>query len=100
MTFPGQLSFGIFTCRVVYFRHQRTRAALFPQEDLERGYFDDFKELKDTAGKLWRSPDRLIPAEAVQPFPPIKVHWPKRQLHACPNSLHDNQQATAVAVLL
>ena len=43
------------------------------QEDLERGYFDDFKELKDTAGKLWRSPDRLIPAEAAQPFPPIKV---------------------------
>lgn len=44
------------------------------QEDLQRGYFDDFKELKDTQGKLWRAPDRLIPAEAARPFPPIKVH--------------------------
>lgn len=45
----------------------------FQQEDLQRGYFDDFKELKDTGGKLWRSPDRLSPADAAQPFPPIKV---------------------------
>ena len=60
----------------VFAAHGQEPQTLYPwsvQEDLERGYFDDFRELKDTAGKLWRSPDRPIPAEAAQPFPPIKV---------------------------
>lgn len=43
------------------------------QEDLQRGAFDDFKELRETDGKLWRSPDRLLPAQAARPFPSIRV---------------------------
>ncbi len=30
--------------------------------------------LRCDAGKLWRSPDRIIPADAARPFPRIQVH--------------------------
>ncbi len=49
------------------------KPSLTLQEDLQRGYFDDFKELKDTGGKLWRAPDRLIPEDAAQPFPDMRA---------------------------
>ena len=51
------------------------------QEDLQRGAFDDFRELRETEGKLWRSPERLLPAQAARPFPSIQVGH--RSVPAC-----------------
>jgi hypothetical protein len=33
----------------------RAYAARHPQDDLQRGHWDDFKELRDTGGKLFRA---------------------------------------------
>lgn len=68
------------------------------QEDLQRGYFDDFKELKDTQGKLWRAPDRLIPAEAARSFPPIKVVRPDKVAIEFPHAPEKAPAASLVCV--
>ncbi len=57
------------------------------QEETSRGYFDDFKELKDSKGKLFSSPDRLIAAQAA----PLV---PKSQACHCPDQCHIAFSAT------
>lgn len=39
------------------------------QEDLQRGYWDDFKQLKEQGGKMFRAPDGLTAAEVAPEFP-------------------------------
>ena len=43
------------------------------QEDMQHGYFDDFRAVRDQHGKIFASPDRLIDAQVALPFPPTKV---------------------------
>ena len=43
------------------------------QEDLQRGYWDDFKELRETKGKMFAAPDTLAPADAAPAFPSCTV---------------------------
>lgn len=44
--------------------------------DMERGYFDDFKELRDTQGKMFESSAQLTPPSHAPPFPPIYANAP------------------------
>ena len=43
------------------------------QEDLQRGYWDDFKELREGGGKMFAASDRLTPAAAAPAFPSCQV---------------------------
>ncbi len=40
---------------------------------MQHGYFDDFRAVRDQHGKIFSSPERLIDAQAAQPFPPTQV---------------------------
>ncbi|KAL6784337.1 hypothetical protein ACKKBG_A05760 [Auxenochlorella protothecoides x Auxenochlorella symbiontica] len=44
------------------------------QEDLQQGYFDDFREFRDQHGKVFES--RLIPVASAQPFPTLTASLP------------------------
>ena len=46
---------------------------LFVQEEASRGYFDDFKELKDSKGKLFGASDTLLPAGSAALLPNVQV---------------------------
>lgn len=41
------------------------------QEELQKGHFDDFKQLRDTQGKLFRGTSSLIPKKNSKVFPSI-----------------------------
>ena len=43
------------------------------QEEMSRGYFDDFKQLRDTEGRVISAPDRVIAAQAAPPCPGFQV---------------------------
>lgn len=43
------------------------------QEEASRGYFDDFKELRDSKGKLFESNRSVIPANEAQLVPHSEV---------------------------
>ncbi len=49
---------------------QRLRSV---QEDMQHGYFDDFRAVRDQHGKIFSSPDRLIDPQVAQPFPATQV---------------------------
>jgi ATPase complex subunit ATP10 len=38
---------------------------------MQRGYFDDFRDFRDSQGKVFHAPTRLIPAAAAPVFPQI-----------------------------
>lgn len=59
--------FEIFSKEAQKKRKQRLR------EDLQKGAFDDFKELKDTGGKLWHGSFKLLPQSVATLFPSIQV---------------------------
>jgi mitochondrial ATPase complex subunit ATP10 len=40
---------------------------------MQRGYFDDFREFRDTKGKVFRATERLLPASHAPQFPSISV---------------------------
>ena len=40
---------------------------------MQRGYFDDFRDFRDSQGKVFHSPQRLIPAAAAPLFPQISA---------------------------
>jgi len=44
--------------------------------DMEKNYFDDFKELRDTQGKMFQSSTQLTPPSHAPPFPPISATAP------------------------
>ncbi|DBB18824.1 TPA: hypothetical protein ACH3X3_000415 [Trebouxia sp. C0006] len=46
------------------------------KEDMQHGYFDDFRAVRDQHGKIFSSPERLIDAQAAQPFPPTQMVRP------------------------
>jgi len=46
------------------------------KEEADRGYWDDFKELRDSKGKLFSSPDRLIAAQAAPLVPDSQILLP------------------------
>lgn len=33
---------------------------------MQRGYFDDFRDFRDSKGKVFRAPERLVPASHVR----------------------------------
>eukprot|EP00850_Spirogloea_muscicola_P014294 SM000101S09292 [mRNA] locus=s101:502667:505453:+ [translate_table: standard] len=43
------------------------------QDELNRGYFDDFKELRKTRGKLHTTPTAPVPATTARLFPSLSV---------------------------
>ncbi|DBA84653.1 TPA: Mitochondrial ATPase complex subunit atp10, variant 2 [Trebouxia sp. C0004] len=43
---------------------------------MQHGYFDDFRAVRDQHGKIFSSPERLIDAQAAQPFPPTQMLRP------------------------
>ncbi|KAL3147112.1 hypothetical protein ABBQ38_015067 [Trebouxia sp. C0009 RCD-2024] len=46
------------------------------KEDMQHGYFDDFRAVRDQQGKIFSSPNRLIDAEVCRPFPSTQVVRP------------------------
>ena len=43
------------------------------REEMQQGYFDDFRDFRDRQGKVFDAPDRLVPAAAAPPFPRLEV---------------------------
>ncbi len=43
------------------------------QEEMKRGYFDDFKDLKETQGRMFEPSQALSPASTSQQVPTIAV---------------------------
>mmetsp|Transcript_20687 Transcript_20687/g.62343 ORF Transcript_20687/g.62343 Transcript_20687/m.62343 type:complete len:221 (-) Transcript_20687:976-1638(-) len=57
----------------IFKKEAREKRAKRLKEDLQKGAFDDFRELKYTKGKLWTASKGLLPAHMAQPFPSIKL---------------------------
>jgi mitochondrial ATPase complex subunit ATP10 len=51
-------------------RAERRRAL---KEEMQRGYFDDFRDFRDKQGKAFEAPDKLTPASHSPPFPRLAV---------------------------
>jgi ATPase complex subunit ATP10 len=43
---------------------------------MQRGYFDDFRDFRDTGGKVFRAPEGLIPSAAAPSFPKSQMLLP------------------------
>ena len=43
------------------------------QEEMKRGYFDDFKDLKETQGRMFAPSEALSPASTCPQLPTIAV---------------------------
>lgn len=43
------------------------------KDEMQRGYFDDFRDFRDKNGKIFLAPEKLIPADKALHFPPINV---------------------------
>jgi ATPase complex subunit ATP10 len=50
-------------------RKERHRSLM---DELNRGYFEDFKDFRERQGKVFRAPERLAPATHAPAFPPIQ----------------------------
>lgn len=46
------------------------------QEDMQHGYFDDFRAVRDQQGKIFASPNRLLDVQVSQKFPATQVNAP------------------------
>lgn len=46
---------------------------LLLQEEMKRGYFDDFKDLKETQGRMFQASEQLSPAGTSQQLPNMAV---------------------------
>lgn len=46
------------------------------KDEMQRGYFDDFKELRDTQGKMFQSSAQVTPPSHAPPFPPVSATAP------------------------
>jgi len=47
------------------------------RDELNRGYFDDFRDIKKSGGKIAQASTSLTPVAASPRFPPLEVHVPK-----------------------
>lgn len=52
---------------------KRLKTTLLIKEEASRGYFDDFKELKDKQGKIFGASHTLIPIPEAATVPAAKV---------------------------
>ena len=50
------------------------------QEEMKRGYFDDFKDLKETQGRMFAPSDALSPASTSPQLPTIAVRLGPQQI--------------------
>lgn len=51
---------------------------------MQRGYFDDFRNFRDTQGKVFLSPERMIPSSAAPLFPSIRPLLPDGSVTSFP----------------
>lgn len=50
------------------------------QEEMKRGYFDDFKDLKETQGRMFAPSEALSPASTCPQLPTIAVRLRPHQI--------------------
>lgn len=55
----------------IFSKERRAERKAKLKDDMQRGYFDDFRDFRDSQGKVFHSPTRLIPAAAAPLFPQI-----------------------------
>lgn len=55
-------------------KRRERREAL--KEEIQRGYFDDFRQFRDTKGKIFHSTDKLVSSAAAPLFPAISTTSP------------------------
>ncbi|KAG0556504.1 hypothetical protein KC19_11G058900 [Ceratodon purpureus] len=65
---------NIFT---VFNKEARAKEKARLQDELNRGYFDDFREMKKTGGKIALASTSLTPVAGSPRFPSLDVHIPK-----------------------
>lgn len=74
-------SFVLWTRRLnifsVFNKEARAKETERLRDELNRGYFDDFKNLKESGGKLAVASTSLTPIAASPKFPTLEVHVPK-----------------------
>ena len=51
----------------------RSQRHAVQQEDMRRGYFDDFKDLRETGGKMFPASQQLSEADTSPQLTPFKV---------------------------
>lgn len=65
---------------------------------MQRGYFDDFRDFRDSKGKVFQAPQRLIPASAAPIFPSIEPLAADGTPHPFPSVGPDAPAASLVCV--
>ncbi|GAB4821697.1 hypothetical protein N2152v2_008743 [Parachlorella kessleri] len=60
----------------VFSKEKRDERRKKLKEEMERGYFDDFKDFRDRKGKVFLASERLMPASQARLFPQIQVLQP------------------------
>lgn len=57
----------------IFSKEQRAKRKAQLKEEMQRGYFDDFRDFRDSKGKVFRAPERLVPASHAPAFPRMQV---------------------------
>ena len=70
------------------------------QDDMQRGYFDDFREFRDSQGKVFQSPQHLISPSVAPIFPTIHPFAADGSPHQFPPSFAAEDSAPPLAVSL
>lgn len=78
---PERIPSSVFTRRLniftVFNREARAKEKARLQDELNRGYFDDFREMKKTGGKIAPASTSLTPIAGSPRFPLLEVYIPK-----------------------
>ncbi|KAL4458895.1 hypothetical protein ABPG75_013760 [Micractinium tetrahymenae] len=57
----------------IFSKEERAKRKAKLKEEMQRGYFDDFRDFRDSKGKVFAAPQRLAPASHAPAFPRMQV---------------------------
>jgi ATPase complex subunit ATP10 len=85
-------------CSQLFSKEKRAERRKKLHEDLQRGYFDDFKDFRDNQGKAFFAADRLTPPSQSAAFPPLQAALPDGTTTTFPPAA-DRNSAPAVSLV-
>ncbi|CAM6091090.1 unnamed protein product [Calypogeia fissa] len=100
-TYPSAFSSGtlrhlnIFS---VFNKEAREKESARLKDELNRGYFDDFRELKKTGGKVAIASQNLVPVLAAGKFPSLTAFTKTGNCVSLPITENDNPSARATVI--
>ncbi|KAL4423175.1 hypothetical protein ABPG77_000308 [Micractinium sp. CCAP 211/92] len=60
----------------IFSKEEREKRKAKLKEEMQRGYFDDFRDFRDSKGKVFAAPQRLVAASNAPTFPRMEVLLP------------------------